>query len=607
MPAPTQVTVSVDKTEYSRYETDFNTVTATVVVQGGAIYAAEEITVDLVKARRSRDAVVASATLEFNGVADPQEGVVTFYLPDLVDQDLIHLARHGDYFVRATSVTDTDILGESDDFKLRVVTVERLKNEYLFGISLAATEIKAPKIQPNIPGLFITEVSASHPLGFGVLQYNYNSDDTANATSAIGAGTDGTVNITADGSLAGSAGNAVAVEVLAPVVDQPLSVGFAGGVLTVNLAISGGVPDNAANTATLVASAIDVLADFTATASGTGVDPLTVAEGPNFFTGGLTVITRQISWNGGPLVSVLASGTYILPKGETGPKACLVGGYGAAGGLGRDYICVRVSSTALLPTENVTEQILIDKKKLDDDALCKFIDKSVDWVENIVIAGYVEPTNVVSDRDPTTIQYAAGVNAPTPIFTDSDYDFITTPFTYFVPRTSGQWVNIQTIFPQVLRVDSLYGAIANTRVIDVDLEWIEVTQQGGMLQLVPFNQEIAFDFIGLLWVNAIRGAAELPNFWHYNLIAGLRECPGELCELIAKKAAIDALTVAGMALRPGVGSAAISRDGVSESVSYTTSAQYGIYTGTIQAYKDWMKEVIPQIKGKYRGPTMIVV
>lgn len=606
MPAPTQLSVFVDKPEYSRYEDDFDTITATVVIQGGAIYAGEEITVDLVKSRRSRDAVVATATLTVDGVADPQEGVVTFYLPNLVDQDLIHLVRHGEYFVRATSVTDPDVIGESPDFKIRVVTVSRLKDEYLFGISLAATEIKAPKMQPNIPGVTIVEVSPSHPIGFAGLHYIYNSENTANATVDIGAGVDGTVTITAVDDLAGSAGNATAVIVLAPIVDQPLSAALVSGVLTVNLAITGGVPDNAANTATLVAAAITAIDNLTAVASGTGATPLTVAEGPTFFTGGLTVVTRQFSWNGGNLVSILSAGTYILSKGEIGPKACLPGGYGGGLGLGRDYICIQVSSTALLPTESTTEQILIDKKKLDDTALCKFLDKATDWVENIVIAGYVEPTNVVSDRDPTTIQYAAGVNAPTPIFTDSDYDFLTSPFTYFVPRSSS-WVNIQTIFPQVLRVDSLYGAIANVRVVDIDLEWIEVTQQGGMLQLVPFNQEIAFDFMGLIWANATRGAAELPNFWHYNMIVGLRNCPGELCELIAKKAAIDALTVAGLALRPGIGSTSLSRDGVSESVSYTTSAQYGVYTGTIQAYKDWMKDVIPQIKGKYRGPTMVIV
>jgi hypothetical protein len=573
-----------------------------VVVQGGAIYTDEEVRVELVKARRSRDAVVASAILTFNGPGDPQEGTATFYLPDIVDQDLISLVRHGDYFLRATSVTDDSIGGESEDFKLRVLSVSKLKSDYLFGISLVATEIKAPKFQPSaITGIKIEELSPTHPLGFGVLQYLYNATTAANAAASIGAGANGTVNITADGVLAGSAGNATAVEVVVPAGTSALSVVYTSGSLVINLDVTAGVPNAAANTATLVAAAISALPDFSATASGTGVDSLSSAEGPEPFQGGITTVSRQLSWNGGAVVSITRAGVIILRKGEDGPKM------GLKGLQGGEYICVRIFSTALLPTQNVTEEILIDKKKLDDDALCGYLDTATAWLENDVLAGYIEPTNVVTDRDPTTIQFSAGVNAPTPIFTDTDFDFLVSPLTYFVPRTSGQWVGIQTQFPQILRVDSLFGAIASTRVIDIDLDWIEIARQGGLIQLVPFNQEIAFDFIGLLWVNALRGASELPNFWHFNLIAGLRDAPGDILEIIAKKAAIDALTVAGMALRPGVGSVSLSRDGVSESISYATTAEFGIYTGTINAYKQWIDDHIKELKGKYRGPTLIVV
>jgi hypothetical protein len=577
MGTPTQISVSVDALEYSRYEYDLDTITATVVVQGGAIYTDEEVLVELVKARKSRDAVVATATLTFDGTSDPQEGTATFFLPDIVDQDLVSLVRHGDYFIRATSVSDPLILGESDDFFLSILSVKKF----------------------SITGVTIEEVSAGHPLGFSTLNYVYYEDHVANASLDIGAGANGVVTITADNTLAGSDGNAVAVVVVVPSGTSALSASYSSGILSVNLAVVSGVPDNAANTATLIAAAITALTDFTAVASGSGVTPIAAASGPTFLTGGLTSIIRQLSWAGGPLVSIPSAGSYVLRRGETGPGA-------VCSGNTSEYIVVRVASTALLPTVSTSEEILIAKKKLDDAALRDFIRRSISWVENIVIAGYLEPTNVTTDRDPTAIQYAAGVNAPTPIFTDTDWDFLTTPLTYFMP-TSAEWIQIQSIFPQVIRVDSLYGSIANTRVIDIDLEWVEVTQVGGMLQLVPFNQEIAFDFVGLLWMNALRGAATLPNFWHYNMIVGLRDCPPVLVELIGKKAAIDALTVAGLALRPGVGSLSLSRDGVSESVSYTNTAQYGIYTGTIASYKDWIDDQLQQIKGKYRGLTMVVV
>jgi hypothetical protein len=598
---PTTIEVAVSDTEFSRYEEDRNTITATVVISGGAPYTTEKVVVDLIKARRSRDAVVATATLEFTNTADPQEQIVEFYLPDVVDQDLIHLIRHGKYFVKASSFDDEDVFGVTPDFDISIITVDRLKSNFLFGIDLSATEIREPKFQPQqITGITIIEVSRTHPFGMGTLNYITHVDNITNATASIGSGVDGTVTITADEDNAGDAGNAFTVQVFVPAGTSALSVALVGNQLKVNLDVTAGVPNAVANTATLVAAAINALTGFSAVASGAGTSSLSTVEGPTQFTGGTSNHVRQINWNGGPLVSITGPGTYILFGGLLGPAN------GVCQADSNSYIVIRVRSTLLLPSVNTTEVILIDKKKITDSTLRDYICQAISFVENDLLATPVEPTNVVTERDPTTLQFSAGVNAPAPLFTDTDFDKIVSPLTYFLPRT-GSWITIQTPWMQLLRVDSLFGAIANTRVLDIDLEWIEHSEQGGLIQLVPFSSEIAFDFIGLIWVNAIRGSQEIPNFWHYNAIVGLRDAPCEIIELIAKKAAINALTVAGMALRPGVGSLSLSRDGVSESVSYTTGAQYGIYTGTIQAYKDWIEENSKLLRAKYRGCAMVIV
>jgi hypothetical protein len=91
------------------------------------------------------------------------------------------------------------------------------------------------------------------------------------------------------------------------------------------------------------------------------------------------------------------------------------------------------------------------------------------------------------------------------------------------------------------------------------------------------------------------------------MIVGLRDCTCDLQELIAKKAAMDALIMLGAAIRPGIGSVSMGRDGVSQSVSYNTQQQYGAYTGAIMAFKDWIDANLVKYKGKYRGPTMVVV
>lgn len=494
MPAPTALDVSVDNTEYSRYEEDFNTVTATVVASGGGSYSGEQVLVQLRKARRGRDAVVATSTIDLNSGSDSVTSTVSFVLNDIVDSDLINLVRHGKYFVHAESVDDDTVTGESDDFDIRVVTLEKLKRDFLFGLDLRATELKQLRYQPvSITGVRITEVSRSHPEGFGQLTYMYHVD----------------------------------------------------GVNTI----------------------------------------------------------RTISWNGGPSVSITAAGTYLLQNGAATPALPL-----PIPTTQPQYIEIRVSSLALLPTSSVTESVLIERMKMDDKALAGFLDNAIKWLEEQELCVYVEPTNVVSEVDPTTIQYSTGIADPTPITTDSDYDFVKTPLTYFIPAGGYPgWVHIQTPFMSILRIDSLYGAIASTRVIDIDLEWIEHSTEGGWIQLVPFNTEVAFDFLGLIWANSIYGATELPNFWRYNMIVGLREATADIRNIIAKKAAIDALTLAGQAIRPGVGSLSLGRDGVSQSVSFTNQQQYGMFNAAIQRYNDEIKDTMPKLRARYRGATLVVV
>jgi hypothetical protein len=122
-----------------------------------------------------------------------------------------------------------------------------------------------------------------------------------NATAVIGTGADGAVDVEADGSLFGAAGNTATIEVVDPApVNGALSAVAVGSVVTVTLAVAAGVLDTAANTALLVAAEIDALTDFSAAHTGTGADSLALNEGPTAFTGGVTLWTDA------------GSGTYIV-------------------------------------------------------------------------------------------------------------------------------------------------------------------------------------------------------------------------------------------------------------------------------------------------------
>lgn len=609
MAAPTLIEVSVDSDQYSRYEPGRRIITATVVVSGGAPYASEEVLVDLVKNTKGRQASVATEALTLTGAQDTLTFSVEFDLEALVDSDHYHLARHGRYNVVATHVVDPDdpsldIVGSSPEFKLVVMTTDRLKSDYLFGVDLKATEIRGPKFQPKaIGGVEIVEISKTLPIGWGTLTYNYVETDTANATASLGTGANGTVVCTADGTgYTGTSGNALTIEVTVPVGTSALSASIAGDKITVALDVTAGVPNAVANTATLIAAAVDLLAEVSAVPTGTGADSLGSATAEFGFTGGTTDISRLLSWNGGESVSITGPDTYILPAGDVNSPLTKVGV-----STNNDYVCVKVTSLALLGTTPTSEKILISNEKMGEDVLCRYLEEELDYIENTLLATYVEPTIVVTDRDFTTIQFASGVQAPAPIFQTSNFDFIVSPLTYFRPGHAGSWISISTPYVQSLRVDNLFGAIANTRVIDIDLSWIEVARQGGLWQLVPFNQESAFDFVGLIWTNSLRGSTELPNFWHFQALVGLECCPGDIQSYLGKRAAMRALVAAGTALRPGVGSQSVGRDGVSQSTSYTSTATYGIYTGQITLFKEQCEEEARMLRGKYRGLQLAIV
>ena len=128
------------------------------------------------KARRSRDAIIATATITVDGLS-PQTDDVSFYLPDIVDQDFLNMARHGKYFVRATSLTDETIIGESPDFSISIMTVDKFKENFLFGLKLNSTQVFSVKYQPKaITGVEVIEVSSGSTLGFGTLTYTYTPD-----------------------------------------------------------------------------------------------------------------------------------------------------------------------------------------------------------------------------------------------------------------------------------------------------------------------------------------------------------------------------------------------------------------------------------------------
>lgn len=439
----------------------------------------ELVALQLIKARRNRDVVVATKQVTLTGLANVN---TTFFLPDIVDQNAASRVRRGGYFIRATSITDPTVDGNSGDFILSIMTVDRFKLEFLHGVDAQALETESIKDQPAlVTGVTIPFVSRGHARGWFPLAYNYS-------------------------------------------------------------------------------------------------DP-----------GGCGTPVRLLSWCGGPNVAIKEGKTkYTLRKGNSQTE----------------YIDAFIPAISGLPTYSTAEDLLVDREPLKDEFFRSELERAISWIEESALMCFMEPTRVVTEIDQNSITYDTGTDIPT--FVLSDWDKRVDALTYNRP-SDGHWINFRMPYFPTIQFYTLYGKVSNVRIVDIALEWVEIHERGGFVELVPFNQEVAFNFIGLIWVESIRGPIPIPNFWNFDALVGYRETPQIMIELMAKKAAVEALAIIGQAFRPGIGSQSVSRDGVSESVSYLTAGIYGIFSATIKNYREWIEANLPGLRGAFKGVNMLVV
>lgn len=130
------------------------------------------------------------------------------------------------------------------------------------------------------------------------LALEWGSPVNAKAASAtIGAGEHGTVTVTAV--IKGLAGNDLDIVVSdAGDNDCAMTAGIADGIITVTLGKTGAALEPTKNTATLVADAVNALAEVAAVASGDGSAPLVAAEASKDFIGGQdgTEGTKEVAY-----------------------------------------------------------------------------------------------------------------------------------------------------------------------------------------------------------------------------------------------------------------------------------------------------------------------
>lgn len=148
--------------------------------------------------------------------------------------------------------------------------------------------------------------------------------------------------------------------------------------------------------------------------------------------------------------------------------------------------------------------------------------------------------------------------------------------------------------------------------IEFNPKWFKVDSRNGMVNLIPTVGSISSllmgqggSFLPLLYNSMLSVPAIIEVDYEAGFVKG--KVPSDILEIIAMKAAIGPLNIAGdLIVGAGIASSSISLDGLSQSIGTTSSATNAGYGARIIQYEKQIKNLLPKLAATYRGIQMSV-
>lgn len=175
-----------------------------------------------------------------------------------------------------------------------------------------------------------------------------------------------------------------------------------------------------------------------------------------------------------------------------------------------------------------------------------------------------------------------------------------------------RWGYIKCTYPVVCPI-SLQGFLNTVKQIDYPPEWLSSRKinDGGILHhrnlyVIPAGNSTAHSsaviYSGIIPQLGVVGSSLIPNYWNTKYITGFDVIPKDIVEVIGKLASISIFHIAGdLILGAGIASFSLGLDGLSQSISSTSSATNAGYGARITGYLSDLKRQLPALKDYYRG------
>lgn len=178
-------------------------------------------------------------------------------------------------------------------------------------------------------------------------------------------------------------------------------------------------------------------------------------------------------------------------------------------------------------------------------------------------------------------------------------------------RDYQEWVSIRTRQSPVISVSAVdcYWPSDNL-ILSFDPSWIRLRPDDGQIHIIPATGTIAQMFLraGGSFL-PILAQDWVPDLFRVQYTAGFAagQLPMSIRELIGKKAAFGPLNVAGdLITGAGIASQSVSLDGISQSISTTSSATNAGYGARLIQYRNEIRDQLPTLKRYYKGSRLAV-
>lgn len=157
---------------------------------------------------------------------------------------------------------------------------------------------------------------------------------------------------------------------------------------------------------------------------------------------------------------------------------------------------------------------------------------------------------------------------------------------------------------------SLEGWIAQIKQVSYPSEWLTTRETNDgfsyyrQVNLVPIGSGTGtvVAFSGLMPFVGMRGMNQIPNYWKVTYSTGYDKIPNDILTALGKLASIHIFHQMGdIILGAGIASMSLGVDGLSQSISTTSSATNAGYGARIINYINDLKVELPRLHDKYSG------